>query len=83
MSPILLKSCQILDIGSGAGFPGLVLAILGAGDVQLVESDQRKTVFLKTVIRELALPASVTNQRIEHLPACQPVLQQPDFPRLL
>ena len=63
---------QILDIGSGAGFPGLVLAILGAGDVQLVESDQRKAVFLQTVIRELCLPAHVSNQRIEKLPACQP-----------
>ena len=66
------QPCQILDIGSGAGFPGLVLAILGAGDVQLVESDQRKAVFLQTVIRELALSASVINQRIERLPACQP-----------
>ncbi len=66
------QRCQILDIGSGAGFPGLVLAILGAGDVQLVESDQRKAVFLQTVIRELGLTARVSNQRIETLPACQP-----------
>ena len=66
------QRCQILDIGSGAGFPGLVLAILGAGDVQLVESDQRKAVFLQTVIRELGLSACVSNQRIEILPACQP-----------
>jgi len=66
------QRCQILDIGSGAGFPGLVLAILGAGDVQLVESDQRKAVFLQTVIRELGLSARVSNQRIETLPACQP-----------
>ena len=66
------QRCQILDIGSGAGFPGLVLAILGAGDVQLVESDQRKAVFLQTVIRELGLSACVSNQRIETLPAFQP-----------
>ena len=63
---------RILDIGSGAGFPGLVLAILGAGQVQLVESDQRKSVFLRTVIRELGLSANVFNQRIETLPACYP-----------
>ena len=63
---------KILDIGSGAGFPGLVLAILGTGDVQLVESDQRKAVFLQTVIRELGLSARVSNQRIEALPSCQP-----------
>ena len=72
--PVVLapQRCQILDIGSGGGFPGLVLAILGAGDVQLVESDQRKAVFLQTVIRELGLSARVSNQRIENLPACQP-----------
>ena len=66
------QRCKILDIGSGAGFPGLVLAILGAGDVKLVESDQRKAVFLQTVIWELGLSACVINQRIETLPACQP-----------
>ena len=63
---------RILDIGSGAGFPGLVLAILGAGQLQLVESDQRKSVFLQTVIRELGLSATVVNYRIESLPACYP-----------
>jgi len=63
---------HILDIGSGAGFPGLVLAILGVGDVQLVESNQRKAVFLQTVIRELGVSALVSNQRIETLPACRP-----------
>ena len=66
------QRCQIMDIGSGAGFPGLVLAILDAGDVQLVEPDHRKAIFLQTVIRELGLSARVINQRIETLPACQP-----------
>ena len=56
---------HILDVGSGAGFPGLVLAIMGDVTVDLVESDQRKAVFLSTVIRELGLPAKVHNQRIE------------------
>ena len=63
---------RILDIGSGAGFPGLVLAILGAGQLQLVESDQRKSVCLQTVIRELGLSATVVKHRIESLPACYP-----------
>ena len=75
------QRCQILDIGSGAGFPGLVLAILGAGDVQLVESDQRKAVFLQTVIRELGLSARVSNHRIETLPACQPDVNYSPRPR--
>ena len=58
---------KILDIGSGAGFPGLVLAIMGGVEVDLVESDQRKAVFLSTVIRSLGLPAKVHNKRIETL----------------
>ena len=63
---------QILDVGSGAGFPGLVLAIMGDVTVDLVESDQRKAVFLSTVIRELGLPAKVYNQRIETMPNLRP-----------
>lgn len=63
---------QILDVGSGAGFPGLVLAIMGGVTVDLVESDQRKAVFLSTIIRELGLPAKVHNQRIETMPNLHP-----------
>ncbi len=63
---------KILDVGSGAGFPGLVLAIMGNVEVDLVESDQRKAVFLSTVIRSLGLPAKVHNQRIETLPNMAP-----------
>ena len=63
---------NIMDVGSGAGFPGLVLAIMGGVTVDLVEADQRKAVFLSTVIRELDLPAKVHNQRIETLPQLFP-----------
>ncbi|MDC3234664.1 16S rRNA (guanine(527)-N(7))-methyltransferase RsmG [Candidatus Puniceispirillum sp.] len=63
---------KILDVGSGAGFPGLVLAIMGNVEVDLVESDQRKAIFLSTVIRSLSLPAKVYNQRIEALPNLSP-----------
>ena len=63
---------KILDVGSGAGFPGLVLAILGNVEVDLVESDQRKAIFLSTVIDSLSLPAKVYNQRIEILPNLAP-----------
>ena len=37
----------LVDLGSGAGLPGLVLAILGVPEVHLVESDQRKAAFLR------------------------------------
>ena len=63
------NGAHILDIGSGAGFPGLVLSIITGNKVTLVESDQRKSVFLQTVIRELGLWATVRNERIEAAPA--------------
>lgn len=61
-----------LDIGSGGGFPGLVVAILASENnatphVTLVESDQRKAAFLRTVIRELDLNATVRVARAEVL----------------
>src|SRR5689334_7633402 len=40
----------LVDLGSGAGFPGLVLAIMGGPHVHLVESDQRKAVFLREAV---------------------------------
>lgn len=49
-----------LDVGAGAGFPGLVLAILGAGHVHLVDSIAKKGVFLQAVVEELGLGGSVT-----------------------
>jgi 16S rRNA (guanine527-N7)-methyltransferase len=61
-------AASIVDLGSGAGFPGLVLAIM-AGDsgprVTLVESDQRKCAFLSEVIRQTGANASVVNKRLE------------------
>lgn len=58
------------DIGSGGGLPGVVIAILaqGRGDAQktvLIESDQRKSTFLRTCARELDLPMTVIAKRIE------------------
>ena len=68
-----------LDIGSGAGFPGLVTAILLAdvdgGSVTLVESNGRKAAFLQAVARELKLPAKIVSDRIESLPERLPPLE--------
>jgi len=57
----------VLDLGSGAGFPGLVLAILRGGPVHLVESDSRKCAFLREAARVTAAPAVVHNARIENV----------------
>lgn len=65
-----------VDLGSGGGFPGLVVAVLGKElrpdmRVTLVESDTRKATFLRTVIRELSLQAKVLDSRIEALDPLQ------------
>jgi 16S rRNA (guanine527-N7)-methyltransferase len=60
---------SLLDIGSGAGFPGLVLAILGVKNVHLVEADQRKCLFLSEVSRETSAEVRVVNERIENFPS--------------
>lgn len=63
--PPLTHSPRIIaDLGSGAGFPGLVLAILGAGEVHLIESDGRKCAFLAEAARITAAPVKVHNIRL-------------------
>lgn len=57
-----------LDIGSGGGFPGIVMAIMGAPQMVLVESDQRKATFLRQVSRQLGLDLQVIAKRIDDLP---------------
>jgi len=59
----------LVDLGSGAGFPGLVLAILGAGAVHLIESDQRKAAFLRETARETGTDVTIHDCRIEDVPA--------------
>ena len=71
--PLLPKNIKnYVDFGSGGGFPGFVLSILlNAADLQtsihLVESDKRKSAFLRTVNRELSLNVRVYSSRIEGL----------------
>ncbi|MFA8386035.1 MAG: 16S rRNA (guanine(527)-N(7))-methyltransferase RsmG [Pelagibaca sp.] len=62
------------DLGSGGGFPGAVVAIAledQGADVTLIESDQRKAAFLRTVSRETKTPFTVVAERIENVPAMQ------------
>ena len=58
---------NILDFGSGAGFPGLVLAIMGKKNVHLVESDHKKCVFLKEISMLTEIDITIHNCRIENL----------------
>ncbi|MBH67203.1 MAG: 16S rRNA (guanine(527)-N(7))-methyltransferase RsmG [Rhodospirillaceae bacterium] len=59
---------SILDIGTGAGFPGLVLSIMGMPGVNLVEPDKKKCYFLAEVLRSTATSATLHPCRIENVP---------------
>ncbi len=59
--------CRIADLGTGAGFPGLVLAILGAGQVHLIEADSRKSAFLREAMRVTGTPAILHEERVERV----------------
>jgi 16S rRNA (guanine527-N7)-methyltransferase len=61
----------LVDLGSGAGLPGLILAILGVPDVHLVESDLRKAAFLQEAARQTGTRATIHARRIEAAPAVE------------
>ena len=68
----IADSAQLIpwvDLGSGAGLPGIVVAILSRTPVQMVESRRKRIDFLNSVIRALDLPnASVWGGRVEAVP---------------
>jgi len=65
-----LPECRtLLDLGSGAGFPGLPIQLARpALQVTLAESQHKKAAFLREVVRTLDLPTEVWGDRAEHLP---------------
>lgn len=69
--PLEPQAVTWADLGAGAGFPGVVLAILlkdvDGGHVHLVDSLTKRCRFLERVVEELALPATVHNARAESL----------------
>jgi 16S rRNA (guanine527-N7)-methyltransferase len=58
-------SRPVVDLGSGGGFPGLVMAVAGVGDVHLVEANHRKAGFLQYVAAQMGVPVTVHAMRIE------------------
>ena len=63
------RKIRLLDIGSGAGFPGIPLKIaVDDLDVTMIESSRKKASFLKTVVRELSFDhVTVLNSRVEDI----------------
>ncbi len=68
-----------LDLGSGGGFPGVVLAIMlkqTSGSIRLVESNSKKSAFLRNALAQFRAPGQVINARIE---SCYEQVQVPEI----
>ena len=64
--PHIPRQARVLvDLGSGAGLPGLILALLGVPEVHLFEADQRKAAFLREAVRVTGANAAVHALRAE------------------
>ncbi|KJW02063.1 16S rRNA (guanine(527)-N(7))-methyltransferase GidB [Rickettsia endosymbiont of Ixodes pacificus] len=59
------KEIHLVDIGSGSGFPGIVLSIAGVAKVSLIEADLRKCIFLEKASKISNNNIQIINQRIE------------------
>lgn len=69
LAPLLPPTAKtVVDLGSGAGFPGLVLAIMGVSGIHLVESDGRKCAFLQEVARATETAVTIHRLRVEATP---------------
>jgi 16S rRNA (guanine527-N7)-methyltransferase len=69
LSPLIARDASLIDVGSGAGLPGLVLAIARPDlRVTLVDSLERRVTWLRTVVEDLALPVTVIRARAENVP---------------
>lgn len=66
-SHIVPRETPIIDIGTGAGLPGIILAILGFPSITLVDSDQKKCVFLQEAAAKLGLETQIISQRVERI----------------
>ncbi|MEK9922074.1 MAG: 16S rRNA (guanine(527)-N(7))-methyltransferase RsmG [Rhodospirillales bacterium] len=58
-------SSALVDFGSGAGFPGLVLSCISGLPITLVDSDQRKAVFLREAARHAGVDVRVIPERFD------------------
>lgn len=76
---------HVVDLGSGAGFPGLIFGILmaesGSGRVDLIESAGKKCAFLRAVARETGLADAGVSVQVHHnrIEQVLPILPQPDI----
>ena len=55
----------ILDVGTGAGFPGMILAIMGKHNIVLCEKSKKKVFFLEKILRDYSINAKIYAGRVE------------------
>ena len=67
LEPFLKDKKNIVDIGSGAGFPAMVLSIVGIKNITLIESDERKCIFLNQIKSLYNLDVKILNKRVENI----------------
>lgn len=67
--PLIPKNTAINDLGSGGGFPGIIIAIAGGNPVTLLESDLRKCAFLREASRICSAPTRIVSGRLEDVKA--------------
>lgn len=60
-------SSRLVDLGSGAGFPGMVLALMGIGGVELIESNGKKCLFLEQVSMSTNTRVKITKVRFDEV----------------
>jgi 16S rRNA (guanine527-N7)-methyltransferase len=60
----------IIDLGSGGGFPGLIMALAEVGEIHLVEANHRKAGFLQYVAAQMQVPVTIHTMRIEDPKLC-------------
>ena len=79
----------VVDLGAGAGLPGLILAAMGVPEMHLIESDLRKSAFLREAARIMDVAVTLHPERIEKVAAfpadavvaraCAPLSQLIDY----
>ena len=65
LEPFLKNKKNIIDVGSGAGFPAMVLSIKRIKNITLIESDERKCIFLNQIKNLYNLDVKILNKRVE------------------
>ena len=67
INPFIKNKPKILDLGSGGGFPGIPLSVLGYHNVFMIDSVGKKIDFIRDIIKRLSLSAKTEKKRIENL----------------